>query len=170
VDWLLRHGETTPPFPPRHLVRQPVVLITGPANAGKSTLLNSWCGHQRALVSEVPGTTRDLVAAVTLVAGWRLRLLDSAGLRTTDDALDQAGQALVAGARSIADLVLFLKSPDRSDHQPRSEDLVVHGKADLLPSPPDGLLWSCHGLPGRDPQRLLDLLGLAVLQRLGLPA
>ena len=83
-------------MPAELLYRPPFgVLITGPANAGKSSLLNAWCGHQRALVSDQAGTTRDLVAAETICHGWRLRLLDSAGLRAGADAIEAAGQALV---------------------------------------------------------------------------
>ena len=85
VDWLLTQGLSEPPFPKQFLFRLPTVLITGPANAGKSTLLNAWCGHQRALVSDIPGTTRDLLTGQTLVCGWRLALIDSAGLRSGGD-------------------------------------------------------------------------------------
>jgi tRNA U34 5-carboxymethylaminomethyl modifying GTPase MnmE/TrmE len=164
VRWLLT-DDGVPPFPADLLERVPVVLITGPANAGKSTLLNAWCGHQRALVSDIPGTTRDLVAAQTLVHGWRLRLLDSAGLRAGGDDLERAGQALVAQARRSADLVIYLRPP--GDTGGEAGDLIVHGKADLGGG--DGLRWSVHGVPGSDAATLLDLLGHTVLSRLRLP-
>ncbi len=163
VRWLLAHPDTPPPFNPEFLHRTPLVLITGPANAGKSTLLNAWCGRQRALVSELPGTTRDLLATETLIAGWRLRLLDSAGLRPTEDPLEQAGQALVAVARARADLVLSLRPPG-DDLPDAPGDLVVLGKADLRP-PGAGLRWTV-----RDPESGLAEVGAAVLQRLGLPS
>ena len=162
VRWLLDHPGAVPPFPPAFLVRTPLVLITGPANAGKSTLLNAWCGRRRALVSEIPGTTRDLLAAETLIDGWRLRLLDSAGLRSTDDPLERAGQALVAAARARADLVVSLRPPG-DDVPEAASDLVVLGKADLRPPGP-GLRWSSH-----DAAAGLAALGAAVLERLGLP-
>jgi tRNA U34 5-carboxymethylaminomethyl modifying GTPase MnmE/TrmE len=164
VRWLLVHDEV-PPFPTELLNRVPVVLITGPANAGKSTLLNAWCGHQRALVSDLAGTTRDLIAAQTLVHGWRLRLLDSAGLRPGGDDLERAGQALVAVARRSADVVLYLRPP--GDHGGEAGDLIVQGKADLTAT--TGLRWSVHGVPGGDAATLLDQLGRAVLDRLRLP-
>jgi hypothetical protein len=168
VRWLLAHPRAVPPFPAGLLTRAPVVLITGPANAGKSTLLNAWCGRQRALVSDIPGTTRDLVAAHALVGGWRLRLVDSAGLRPTADPLEQAGQDLVAAARGWADLVLYLQPPDGSDGcQPG--DLVVQGKADLR-EPVDKLCWSAKGKGGTGPAELLTRVGAAVLTRLGLPS
>lgn len=163
VHWLLAHPGAVPPFNPDFLRRTPIVLITGPANAGKSTLLNAWCGHQRALVSDIPGTTRDVLAAETTVGGWRLRLLDSAGLRQTADPLEQAGQALVAAARARADVILSLRPPG-NDGPEAATDLVVLGKADLRPNSV-GLRWTAHEAePG------LTQLGSAVLQRLGLPA
>jgi hypothetical protein len=163
LDWLLRHPGGTPPFNPALLIRPPLILITGPANAGKSTLLNHWCGRQRALVSAMPGTTRDLLAAETVVAGWRLQLLDSAGLRATADPLERAGQELAAGARTRADVVLSLRPPE-SDVPDHPADLLVLGKADLRPPGP-GLRWSAA-----DPATGLAQLGAAVLARLGLPA
>ena len=162
LTWLLQHPGQTPPFAPAFLVRPPLILITGPANAGKSTLLNHWCGRQRALVSAIPGTTRDLLAAETTVAGWRLHLLDSAGLRPTADPLERAGQELVVGARARADLVLSLRPPE-ADVPDHPADLVVLGKADLRPPGP-GLRWSAS-----DPAIGLAHLGAAVLMRLGLP-
>jgi tRNA U34 5-carboxymethylaminomethyl modifying GTPase MnmE/TrmE len=165
VRWLLAH-DAAPPFPAELLDRVPVVLITGPANAGKSTLLNAWCGHQRALVSDLAGTTRDLIAAQTLLHGWRLRLLDSAGLRAGGDDLERAGQALVAVARRSADVVLYLRPP--GDQGGETGDLIVQGKADLTPT--SGLRWSVHGVPGTDAATLLNYLGRAVLERLHLPA
>lgn len=170
VHWLLAHGpQPTPPFRRELLSRCPVVLITGPANAGKSSLLNAWCGQRRALVSDVPGTTRDLLAAETLTKGWRLRLLDSAGLRSAADPLERAGQALVADARRFADVVIFLRPPGDDGHDSIAGDLVVAGKADLLAAAPSAPCWSVQGVAGVSAGELLDRLALAVLARLGLP-
>ena len=174
VRWLLAHGEAhdeahdekAPPFQRRFLSHLPLVLITGPTNAGKSTLLNAWCGQQRALVSDIAGTTRDLVAAHTIVHGWRLRLLDSAGLRHGGDELERAGQALVAQARRAADVVVYLRPPN-DENTPEVGDLIVHGKADLAAV--DGLYWSIHGAALADAATLLDNIGRAVLGRLNLP-
>lgn len=165
LAWLLAHPHAAPPFRAEFLRRPPLVLISGPANAGKSTLLNAWCGHRRALVSELPGTTRDLLAAETLIAGWRVRLLDSAGLRASDDALERAGQALVEQARTSADLVLWLAPADQaaSADGARADDLLVTGKADLGGN---GLCWSDRR---DDRAALLAGLGAAVLRRLRLP-
>ena len=171
VDWLLGQGLTEPPFPKQFLYRLPTVLITGPANAGKSTLLNAWCGHQRDLVSEIPGTTRDLLTGQTLVCGWRLVLIDSAGLRSGGDEIEQAGQALVAAARKTADVVLYLQPPGDNTREKSIEDgdIIIAGKADLRANH-DGLCWSAQGIPGSSAQTLLATVGVAVLNRLRLPA
>ncbi len=175
VRWLLAHADAAPPFRAEFLSRAPVVLITGPANAGKSTLFNAWCGWPRALVSAEPGTTRDLVQAETPVGGWRLRLVDSAGLRVTADPLERAGQDLVAPARRWADAVLFLSPGGIEDDAIQPGDLVVRAKADLAETSQmrggeaAPLLWSAHGLPGLGTHVLLATLGDAVLARLGLP-
>ena len=172
VRWLLSHGtQAEPPFRRDLLSRCPVVLITGPANAGKSSLLNAWCGHQRALVSDAPGTTRDLVAAETLAHGWRLRLIDSAGLRTAADPLERAGQALVADARRFADVVMYMRPPADTGQGIVAGDLTVIGKADLLPAPQTQAepYWSVRGLADVSAGDLLNRLAMAVLDRLGLP-
>lgn len=164
--WLLGQAELA--FRRELLFRAPIVLITGPTNAGKSTLLNAWCGHARALVSDLPGTTRDLVMAETMVAGWRLRLVDSAGLRATNDALERAGQELVAEARRWADVVIYLQPPGDAGDDVRSGDLIVSGKADLHAAG-TGLRWSAHGADGHAAGELLASIGQAVLNRLALP-
>ncbi len=168
--WLLAHGDATPPFPAAFLVRPPLILITGPANAGKSTLLNAWCGHARALVADLPGTTRDLVAADVDADGWRLRLIDSAGLRPTDETIEAAGQELARSARNGADLVLTLDPVDTAmAAESRPGDVIVAARADLGPARRrHDALWSARGVIGRDATRLLDDLRRTVLTRLGL--
>lgn len=168
AQWLLRNGSVATPFNAEFLHRQPMILLTGRTNAGKSALLNAWCGHQRAIVADIPGTTRDLVAAETVMSGWRCLLLDSAGVRESDDPLETAGQDLARQARVRADLVLYLRSPGELGAG-RRNDLVVNGKADQE-APSDGRpAWSIHGLPGRSTDKLLHELSLAVLARLRLP-
>ncbi len=167
VAWLLEYGDASPPFLSDYLFRMPVILITGPANAGKSTLLNAWCGHQRALVSDIPGTTRDLITGQTLIGGWRCALIDSAGLRPAGDSIEQAGQALVEQARRTADLVLYLQPPGDDGGLP--DDLIVSGKADLDPQH-GSVFWSSLGADHLTVTQLLEQLGARVLARLGLPA
>ena len=68
-----------------------LVVLAGPPNAGKSSLLNALVGESRAIVSDVPGTTRDAVEAWVDFDGWPIRLVDTAGLRETADAIEQEG-------------------------------------------------------------------------------
>ena len=80
---------------------------TAPTNAGKSSLLNRLLGYERAIVSEMPGTTRDTIEEVINLRGIPLRLLDTAGLRESDDELEQAGiarteKSLASGRSSSA--------------------------------------------------------------------
>lgn len=174
IIWLLAHRDGPTPFRRELLFRQPLVLIAGPVNAGKSSLLNAWCGRSRAIVSSEPGTTRDLVCADCLVRGWRLRLADSAGEGPAGCELERAGQDLAARARERADLVLYLLGT--GGRGPQDGDLVVQGKADIPPQegrhpsiPGTALPWTVQGLPGRRVEDLLDALGRAVLSRLALP-
>ncbi len=84
------------------------VVLAGPPNAGKSSLLNALLEENRALVSDVPGTTRDSVEAWLDLDGWPIRLVDTAGLRETEDALEAAGvkraEKLIAEADIVIDL------------------------------------------------------------------
>lgn len=71
------------------------ILLSGPVNAGKSTLFNALVGSERALVSPLPGTTRDLVREEARLGPWPVLLIDSAGLRATNESVEQAGQERV---------------------------------------------------------------------------
>lgn len=74
------------------LVREGLsVAIVGPPNAGKSSLLNALLGEDRAIVSELPGTTRDVIEESFAVDGIAVRVLDTAGLRSGDDAVERSG-------------------------------------------------------------------------------
>ncbi len=78
--------------PVGELVREgALVVIAGPPNVGKSSLFNALLGKSRAIVTEIPGTTRDALEAVIDGGTWPLRLVDTAGLRSTDDRLERLG-------------------------------------------------------------------------------
>ncbi|ABW65914.1 tRNA uridine-5-carboxymethylaminomethyl(34) synthesis GTPase MnmE [Desulfosudis oleivorans] len=89
--------------------RGATVVIAGPPNAGKSTLLNRLLGTDRALVSEIPGTTRDLVDGRVWVSGTPFVFTDTAGLRPdSGDAVEAMGMARARTAMDQADLILFV--------------------------------------------------------------
>lgn len=84
------------------------VVLAGPPNAGKSSLLNALLGESRAIVSDVPGTTRDAVEAWLDLDGWPVRLVDTAGLRATGDAIEAEGVARAEKLIADADVVVML--------------------------------------------------------------
>jgi tRNA modification GTPase len=71
-----------------------LVVLVGAPNVGKSSLFNALLGEARAIVTEVPGTTRDAIEAVLDLPGWPLRLVDTAGLRKSEDQVEQLGMAV----------------------------------------------------------------------------
>ena len=91
-------------------------VICGPVNAGKSTLYNAIVGHEAAIVTDIAGTTRDVISEVASLGKVTLHLSDTAGLRKTDDAVEQIGVARADAAISGAELVLAVfdgsKAPD----------------------------------------------------------
>ena len=84
------------------------VAIVGKPNVGKSSLFNALAGSARAIVTPVAGTTRDLVTEVVDIDGLRVTLVDSAGIRVTDDAVEIVGVELARQAMRIADVVLVV--------------------------------------------------------------
>jgi len=87
------------------------VVIAGRPNAGKSSLLNCLAGYDRAIVTPVPGTTRDTVEEMIDVDGLPVRLIDTAGLRETTDQVEKLGVDRARAALQEADLVLWLVAP-----------------------------------------------------------
>lgn len=83
-----------------------LVVIAGPPNAGKSSLFNALLGEARALVTEIPGTTRDAIEALLDTPGMPLRLVDTAGLRVTDDVVERLGIEVSEKYLGQAQLVL----------------------------------------------------------------
>ena len=84
-----------------------LVVIAGPPNAGKSSLFNALLGHERAIVTDIPGTTRDAIEAHAVIEGFPFRLVDTAGLRDSTDRVEQLGIEVSRRYLAGADLVLF---------------------------------------------------------------
>lgn len=91
------------------------VAIIGEPNVGKSTLLNRLIGDDCAMVSDIAGTTRDTIEATTIIDGIRFRFVDTAGLRTTDDRLEQMGIERTYRAISKAHIILHLTTAESPD-------------------------------------------------------
>jgi tRNA modification GTPase len=125
----------------RHLTSPWRVVIAGPPNVGKSTLINALVGYERAIVFDQPGTTRDVVTAGVAIDGWPIELADTAGLRDGGDALEQSGAVRAREAIMSADLVILVLDVTQSG-SPQNQNLVrehpgalvVYNKCDLLPA------------------------------------
>ena len=104
------------------------VAIIGRPNAGKSTLLNALLNEERAIVSEIPGTTRDTIEELINIRGIMFRLIDTAGIRQhTHDVIEQAGVQRSLEKMKQADIVLYL-----FDANTMSREEVLELEADLL--------------------------------------
>jgi len=116
------------------------VVILGPVNAGKSTLLNRLVGQERAIVHAEPGTTRDVVTGERELAGVRVRFHDTAGIRLGAGEVEGEGMRRAEALRARATCVLFVLDATRPDEgRPAPGDLVVVNKIDRdssLPSLP----------------------------------
>lgn len=99
-----------------------LVVLSGPPNAGKSSLMNALLRENRAIVSDVPGTTRDTIEAWMDLGGYPIRLVDTAGLRSTEDRIESEGVKRAEELIARADVVLALGE---------GAGLKVHAKCDL---------------------------------------
>jgi tRNA modification GTPase len=154
-----------------------VVVIAGPPNAGKSSLFNALLGKSRAIVTEIPGTTRDALEAVIDGGRWPLRLVDTAGLRHTADRIERLGievsERYLAGAEvvlacaetseSLEETVRVVQARTKATVQP------VLTKADLVPNRgeiPSGVL-PVSAETGVGLQRLLSRVEAIVDEQCG---
>ena len=103
------------------------VAIAGRPNVGKSTLLNRLAGEERAMVSDIAGTTRDTVEIMTNIGGVIYRFIDTAGLHTTNDRLEQMGIERTAEALRKARIILWLTDDDSTTLE---EDLIGYTPAE----------------------------------------
>src|SRR3712207_8837700 len=88
------------------------VVLAGAPNAGKSTLLNALARRDVAIVSDIPGTTRDAIEVRCDLGGLPVTFVDTAGLRASADPIEQAGMARTRARLGAADLTLWLVAPD----------------------------------------------------------
>ena len=109
-----------------------VVAIVGEPNVGKSTLLNRLAGEQRAMVSDIAGTTRDTIESVVNIAGVRFRFIDTAGLHSTEDKLEQMGVALTHEAIRKAHIILQMSDGTKGDSNTHTSDLKLDANQHLF--------------------------------------
>jgi tRNA modification GTPase len=105
------------------------IVVAGPPNAGKSSLINAIAGVERAIVTAVPGTTRDHIDVPLSLAGVPILLTDTAGLRESADAVEAIGVARAQALVDAADVLVWLGEPGGAPDHPRL--IKVHAKADL---------------------------------------
>lgn len=133
-----------------------LLVIAGRPNAGKSSLFNALLGTERAIVTDIPGTTRDAIEAHAVIEGFPFRLVDTAGLRESEERIERMGIEISKRYLDAADLILFCRDRDEDElpdvgHTPVIE---VVTKSDLpnRPSgrqavPPSVSVVSGQGLP-----------------------
>lgn len=151
----LKRGETAPALQRlrllsqrssvgQHLTQPWRVAIIGPPNVGKSSLMNALVGYSRSIVFDQPGTTRDIVRAETAFDGWPVELVDTAGLRESEDAIETAGVERAQQTMAAADLILRVSdSTEVNGDSPPLEhgrEIAVYNKVDL-PSDRDSFPW-----------------------------
>lgn len=157
------------------------LAIYGRPNAGKSSLLNRLLGYERAIVSALPGTTRDTIEEYATLHGIPFRIVDTAGIRQVTDSVESEGVTRARKAAAAADVLLVVL--DASDPQPapplpesgEAVVLTVFNKTDIAPAaqpPNDAIPISCKtgaGLPELV-DRLADIVGLRHLRAADSPA
>ena len=131
------------------------VAIVGRPNVGKSTLLNALAGREAAITSEFEGTTRDVIEVRMDFEGLPVTLMDTAGLRTTDDFVENIGISRAKDRARSADVRVFLVESDEDvDIEIMPDDIVLKSKVDLSSSKENGV----SGLSGEGVDSLVSRL------------
>jgi tRNA modification GTPase len=171
LDDLLTTGETG------EMVRDgALVVIGGAPNAGKSSLFNALLGRQRAIVTDIPGTTRDAIEVLIEVHRWPVRLVDTAGLRESADVVERLGIEISEQYLADADIVLLCAETSedlhdvcrRADQLTSSPRLAILTKADLARTSSDsGEFLRVSALTGEGLEALADRVAVLLSTRFG---
>lgn len=138
------------------------VAIVGAPNVGKSTLLNALAGRDAAITSEYAGTTRDVIEVRMDLAGLPVTLLDTAGLRETDDVVEGMGIALARKRAEAADLRVFLSEPNETlEVYAKDSDIRVAPKADVRTDK----VAAVSGRTGQGVDQLIDRISSELSKR-----
>lgn len=131
------------------------VAIVGAPNVGKSTLLNRLAGREAAITSNIAGTTRDVIEVRMDIGGLAVTLLDTAGIRESDDAIETLGVDLALRRAADADLRVFLLDDGEiPPFAPEADDIEIYSKADLV----EAEYPHVSGKTGAGVDTLLDVL------------
>lgn len=109
-----------------------LVAIAGPPNAGKSSLFNALLGTERAIVTELPGTTRDAIEAAAVIEGFPFRLVDTAGLRESGDRVERIGIEVARRYVDAADLILFCREAGDGTRDAEAERFLAACRAPVM--------------------------------------
>ncbi len=138
------------------------VAIVGAPNVGKSTLLNAMAGRDAALTSEVAGTTRDVIEVRMDLRGLPVTVLDTAGIRATEDVVEGLGIDRARRRAEAADLRVYLHCDEDLPDVPRqSGDIVLRSKVDTAPGAEDGV----SGRTGEGVDRLIHRIASTLERR-----
>ncbi len=107
------------------------VALIGPPNVGKSSIFNALLNFERSIVSEIPGTTRDYVEAFIDIDGFRVKLIDTAGVREASESIEARGIELGTVAAFHADIALRVTDPSDRSPELRNGSILLHNKSDL---------------------------------------
>lgn len=139
-----------------HLTQPWKVVLAGRPNVGKSTLINALLGFERAIVFDQPGTTRDVVTGMTAFDGWPFQLADTAGIRNTDDELEQAGIQRARRTVESADLVCLLLDTSCPPTPEDEELLAEFNRSEIDDRPPTIIVAHKADLPDQWPISIPD--------------
>jgi tRNA modification GTPase len=145
------------------------VVIAGPPNVGKSTLMNALAGRDVAITSPIPGTTRDLIEVFLDLRGYPVILVDTAGVRDSDDPVEQEGVARARRRAESADLTLWLDDGSGSEAPSLGwRMLAVTTKIDLDEGTAEGTAGlAISAKTGAGIERLLDVIADMAEERMG---
>ena len=143
LETLVAEGEQS------HYLREGVdVALVGEPNVGKSSLLNALLSEDKAIVSAIPGTTRDVVEGTISIKGLPVRLYDTAGIRDTADEIERLGVERSKRILEKAELILLIVDDENPEIKTFEEllrgkrVLVVHNKSDKIQNPVEGTLYA----------------------------
>jgi len=156
------------------LFSAPRVVLAGPVNAGKSTLFNALVGSARAITSDEPGTTRDMLVGFASLGEVEYELIDTAGVREVsgesgEEAVEREGQRAAELLRAGAHAVFWVVEAGAPEEEPPPGCEVLRSKADLFSEPLEGAVSALHDPAGARSELARRLAGDAPTWRAGEP-